>query len=342
MQADTTLSNTPSSAELALESPSCVLCGEVAFRELFAATDRRYRIPGEFKLVECGSCGLRYVRPRPQPSSIGRYYPDDYPAHQRKVGIDRPSALTRFFSRLWDGYQRLFLSRAYPTFFFRKHTARFRPADRPPRVLDIGCGSGSKLAYLREAGWDVFGVDFSEAAVANARASGLSQVYVAPGDALPLTDGQVDAVYSWHSLEHHYDPVATLREAFRVLRTGGRAIFAVPASDSLGLRIFRKYWGPLEIPRHLYHFTERTLSRAGQLAGFTRVATFYDFSFYGLFLDQEILESLENLAAERGLRFRFPRPRGLSVAARIPVLPFNWLLGPLWRGGNLIVHFEKR
>ena len=329
------------SAELAIEHPSCVLCGSTEFRELMKARDRRYRIPGEFALGECPTCKLRYVRQRPTSSSIGRYYPENYPAHLRKVGIGKPSAASRFFSMVWDGYQRAFPSASYPTFNFRKHIREFRPADRSPRVLDIGCGSGEKLAYLLRAGWDVFGVDFSETAIANARASGLSQTHVAPGDALPLPDAHVEAIYSWHSLEHHYNPVATLREAFRVLRAGGRAIFAVPASDSLGLRVFRQFWGPLEVPRHLYHFTEKTLVPAGQLAGFTHLKTHYDFSFYGLFLDQEILESLENLAAERGWRCKFPRPPGLSIVVRIPVLPLNWLLGRLWRGGNLIVHFAK-
>ena len=268
------------------------------------------------------------------------YYPSAYPAHQKKVGVQKTGAAL-FFGRLWDGYQRLFLSSSYPTFFFRKHIEKFRPPGRLPRVLDIGCASGEKLSYLKKVGWDVYGVDFSELAIANAHASGLDQTHVAPGDALPFPDNHFEAVYSWHSLEHHHNPFATLKETFRVLRPCGRAIFAVPSSDSLAFRVFRQFWGPLEIPRHLYHFTEKTLVAAGCLAGLTRRRTFLDFSFYGLFLDQEILESLENVAASRGWKFKFPRPPGLSIAVRIPALPLNGLLGRIWRGGNLIAQFIK-
>ena len=323
-----------------LEHPSCVNCGSADLRQILVARDLRHRTPGEFPLVECVHCSLKFVRPRPAPAAMGRHYPTTYPAHQKKVGVAKSGAVL-CFGRLWDGYQRLFLSKSYPTFFLRRHVQEFRPADRQPRVLDIGCASGEKLNYLKRAGWDVCGVDFSELAIANAHAAGLDQTHVAPGDALPFPDDHFEAVYSWHSLEHHHDPLATLKETFRVLRAGGRAIFAVPSSDSLALRVFGRFWGPLEIPRHLYHFTEKTLAETARLAGLTRRQTFLDFSFYGLFLDQEILESLENLAASRGWRLRFPRPPGLSIAVRILTLPLNGLLGRIWQGGNLIMHFTK-
>jgi len=38
---------------------------------------------------------------------------------------------------------------------------------------------------------------------------------------------------------------------------------------------------------------------------------------------------------------RLPRLFGLSSAARIPVLFANEALGRLWRGTNLIFHFQK-
>ena len=77
------------------------------------------------------------------------------------------------------------------------------------------------------------------------------------GDQLPFDDGFFDSTMSWHSLEHHYSPRATMREVARVMRPGGYGIFAVPSGDNVGLRMFRSYWGPLEVPRHLYYFNAR-------------------------------------------------------------------------------------
>lgn len=320
-----------------VETPACVGCGGTDVKDLYAVCDRRYEVPGSFRMVECTACQLRFVSPRPTASAIAAYYPDSYPAHQKRgAGGDGG-----FFSRVWDGYQRMFLSHAYPTFYYRKHIDRFRTDGDPPRVLDVGCGSGQKLQYLRNAGWDPHGVDFSRMAVDNARASGIAKAVVSDSSEIPFESNHIHAAMSWHSIEHHYDPVATLREIHRVLRPGGRAILAIPGSDSLGMRVFRSYWGPLEVPRHLYHFTRKTFTDLTSRVGFNTLKVYYDFSFYGLFWDQEVLESFENLFRARGVKFRFPRIPGMSVAMRVPVLPLNPLLGRFWQGSNMIVHLQK-
>ena len=46
----------------------------------------------------------------------------------------------------------------------------FVAATLPGRALDIGCGSGTSVLYLAQAGWQVDGVDFSRLAVLKARA----------------------------------------------------------------------------------------------------------------------------------------------------------------------------
>jgi SAM-dependent methyltransferase len=232
------------------------------------------------------------------------------------------------------------LADSYPIYYFEKHIEHFGRPRRAPRILDVGCGNGEKLAYVQRAGWATYGIDFSETAVASARAANVGQVVSGDGDRLPFESGYFDAVMSWHSLEHHFDPKASLREMFRVTRPGGYGILAVPTGNNRGLGLFKGNWGPLEAPRHLYHFTERTLTKCCESAGFKVVRCFNDFTFYGLFAEQEVLWSLRNLAAEWGLEFRFPRPRGLSMT-RLPVLPFTYWLGRWWRGSNLIVHIRK-
>jgi SAM-dependent methyltransferase len=48
------------------------------------------------------------------------------------------------------------------------------------------------------------------------------------GQALPLEDGSFDMVLSFSTLEHIYALEATLAELTRVLKPGGRVVFAVP------------------------------------------------------------------------------------------------------------------
>ena len=61
-----------SDENIELETPVCDLCGNAEQRPIFKARDRRYKFPGEFTLVECTRCALRYVSPRPVASIIHR------------------------------------------------------------------------------------------------------------------------------------------------------------------------------------------------------------------------------------------------------------------------------
>jgi ubiquinone/menaquinone biosynthesis C-methylase UbiE len=335
--------------DLALESPACDLCGHTEHRVLLPVRDRRHGGPGEFKLVECTRCALRYLSPRPLASTISAWYPDRYKAYKKKsVRLER---IDDVLDAIWKSYLRVFLSGTYPIFYYPRHAAELATPGRAPRLLDVGCGSGDKLRYIRRrSDWQTYGVDFSVQAVENANARGAGDVRLTKGDALPFEDSFFDAVMSWHSLEHHYSPKATMQEVARVLRPGGYGIFAVPSGNNAGLRMFGRYWGPLEAPRHLYHFTAETLTRLFDEVGLKIHKVYYDFSFYGLFLEEEIFESLESVIRERTgwlryvlqLPFKLLRVGGwVSSAATLPILPFNPVLGRLWRGTNLIVHFRK-
>lgn len=107
-------------------------------------------------------------------------------------------------------------------------------------VLDLGCGPGADLAAFAEAvgtGGRVIGLDSDLDALRDARerTAGQPQVLVAEGDihAIGMPDRSVDRVHTDRVLQHVADPAAVLDEARRVLRTGGRAVFAEPDWDTL-------------------------------------------------------------------------------------------------------------
>ncbi|MCS7475685.1 class I SAM-dependent methyltransferase [Umezawaea endophytica] len=96
----------------------------------------------------------------------------------------------------------------------------------PARVADLGCGTGSVTALLAGAGYDVRGVDLSDAMVAAARAKVGLSARVSQGDAAdpPFDPASVDVVFARHVLWALPDPDAALARWLRLLRPGGRLV----------------------------------------------------------------------------------------------------------------------
>lgn len=93
------------------------------------------------------------------------------------------------------------------------------------RVADVGCGIGTVLVDLLEAGATAIGVDSSEAMVGEAarRAPG-AQVHVADAAALPLADGALTGYRAERVFQHLANPMPALAEAMRTLAPGGRIV----------------------------------------------------------------------------------------------------------------------
>lgn len=98
--------------------------------------------------------------------------------------------------------------------------------------LDLGCGDGAVtelLARTLRADWILVGVDPDEREAELARERGLYvRVHAVQGSAIPEPGDAFDFVLSNSVLEHVDELEPVLREAARILRTGGRLVVTVP------------------------------------------------------------------------------------------------------------------
>jgi SAM-dependent methyltransferase len=153
-------------------------------------------------------------------------------------------------------------------FLLRRATFRGFPRYVPGgTALDVGCGSGAFLLVLQRYGWKVRGVEVTAAAAEAARSLGLD---VHTGE---ITDDvfspeEFDFIHMSHVIEHMSSPVTALRRVRELLRPGGVLYVETPNIASLGFKLWKRYWFPLESPRHLWLFTPRTLAQALRVAGF--------------------------------------------------------------------------
>ena len=97
------------------------------------------------------------------------------------------------------------------------------------RILDIGCGNGNLFALLPEGRYELFGIDFSENMIEEARKKcGDKAVFaVADAEELPFDDNAFDIIVCNASFHHYIHPDTVVSEMHRVLKTGEHSILHI-------------------------------------------------------------------------------------------------------------------
>jgi SAM-dependent methyltransferase len=102
-------------------------------------------------------------------------------------------------------------------------------------LLEIACGGGVLLAWALETGCRATGLDHSEEMVRLAReVAPEAEVVLGKAEALPFEDETFTCVASATAFFFFPDPVAVLREALRVLGSGGRLAIATTPPELRG------------------------------------------------------------------------------------------------------------
>ncbi len=132
---------------------------------------------------------------------------------------------------------------------------------QPKTILEIGCGRAYLLTELKKLGSEVYCLESAEAAewILQNQEVNISALPSEQSGDWPFQTEFFDLIILWHVLEHLEDPVSSLKETARTLKTGKYLCISVPDISSLQARINRTTWFHLDVPRHLFHFSRSGL-----------------------------------------------------------------------------------
>mgnify|MGYP001190355659 CR=1 FL=1 len=222
------------------EVKSCPICGGTAFKTYITTKD--YSVSNEtFTLQECITCGFVFTNPRPSETDLDRYYQsDNYISHS-----DKPRT---FFDRIY------WLAREYAL----RNKFELVNSYLPKTILDYGCGTGAFLEYCKRQGLAVTGMEPSPTArTIAARKIKPAAVHKSIDDLIDT----YDVITLWHVLEHIPDLQDTIIKLSKALSENGTLIVAVPNITSWESTQYNEYWAAYDVPRHLWHFSPRTITR---------------------------------------------------------------------------------
>lgn len=222
---------------------SCNLCG--------ADKPRLITVQNNYKIVQCNNCGLVFVNPMPDPEMLSMLY-EGY--HQRD------GKNNRVWERLMERNFRevsSFLNKCFPA---------------KGEILDIGCGYGHFIEFMRDHGWSVSGIDPSSRTLNFARGKGLNVFETTLENAL-FPDNSFDAITAFYVLEHLPDPISALKKIFVMLKPGGVLVIRIPHTTPIVwfLSIFKIKNNLYDPPFHLYDFSPETITLLLKKAGFSSI-----------------------------------------------------------------------
>jgi len=228
----------------------CPVCKEQYFSKYLDCKDH-FLTKEDFTIVECDNCHLLFTNPRPTEIDQPSYYKSEkYISHSNVKG----GLVNSIYHKVRN-------------YTIKKKYSIVNRNSQGHNILDIGCGTGELLNYFKLKGWNTWGVepdpDARKLAIDN------YQLNISDLDSLlNKGDTNFDIITMWHVLEHVWDLHSYLDVIKKLLNDNGTFIVAVPNINSWDAKHYKSMWAAYDVPRHLYHFSQKSMNELMESANF--------------------------------------------------------------------------
>jgi SAM-dependent methyltransferase len=242
----------------------CLYCGSDRLSPWMTdVKDRLGYVPGSWSFLRCDNCGSALLSPRPKQEAIAGLYP---PVYSFRPDFETNSKLKRILAAI-EG-------RTFYYFVHRNEVATIQRVTgvMSGAVLDVGCGTGDRLARLAKAGYKVRGLEIQPELVQYVRTRlgykadvGTLLTFSYPADSFNI-------VTICSVIEHLLDVISVLKKIYGILKPHGWIVAEVPLSDSFQSRRLGNKWSQYcEAPRHPGIPSQEGARRAFAEGGFADV-----------------------------------------------------------------------
>lgn len=262
----------------------CRICGFSGQSPTYQVPEMMFGLKEEFSYFQCSECQCLQIEEFP--SDMSPYYKQNYYSLTQSPESLYPNIFETWARKNRDRYAVL-NEGIWGRIISLLHPAESDMAclshvnlNRKSRIVDIGCGTGFLLYFLKEAGFEnVLGIEPNldkDLKYPNGLIIRKAQVHD--------LDEEQDLFMFHHSFEHLPDPIETLATVHRLLPVGGGCMIRVPLVSSEAWEKFGINWVQLDAPRHFFLYSLDSLNILAKKTGFKIKDVVYDsdeFQFWG-------------------------------------------------------------
>jgi len=234
-----------------MNNNTCRICSNTIKPFYECVYDDRYGYPQTYSLLKWESCGYMTVSPELTSNEISTIYTEYYPRNQMPAKMNTKAIIASKSKIFLEG----------------KGTACHYNVSPKSRCLDIGCGFGESLFYLKHIKCEAYGVEADENVLKMAEKYDLN-IKIGLFEPNDYKKDFFDYVTMSQVLEHMVNPIETIIGVHDILKPNGHLIFSVPNSQSIMAKFLKRKWINWHIPYHQQHFTKDSIIMLAQKCGF--------------------------------------------------------------------------
>lgn len=205
-----------------------------------------YSVSGEeFQLIHNKTYGFLETSPQPEAKRLSDYYKtEDYISHT--------DSKRNLFEKVYHLVRSISLKKKL------KLINSFQSLEK--NLLDVGCGTGDFLQVAQQNNWNISGIEPNEQARQIANRKTNDSVFNI-NDLGKFKNHSFDVITLWHVLEHLPNLEQQVLTLKTLLKVNGILIVAVPNYKSNDAKHYKNFWAAYDVPRHLWHFNQDSISK---------------------------------------------------------------------------------